>query len=257
MLFGSDFEIIDESGDIVRRTSFLKTRYPGLRINVAIGGWAFNDPPTQDYFSDMASTRPNRQKFISSLVAYLEKYGLDGVDIDWEYPAAFDRGGQPEDTNNFVLLMSEIREAFDRHNPGWEATVTIPTSYWYLRGFDLPGLQRYVSFFNLMSYDLHGGWDKHNEFTGPYLEGHTNITEVDNGLGLLWRNDVKPENVVMGFAFYGRSFTMADASCLTPDGCQFSTTGRPGDCSTTSGILLYDEVVSRTALSLHDTCSWI
>ncbi|KAI7241261.1 glycoside hydrolase family 18 protein [Hortaea werneckii] len=244
--------MIDESGDIVRRTSFLKTRYPGLRINVAIGGWAFNDPPTQNYFSDMASTHPNRQKFISSLIDYLEKYALDGVDIDWEYPAALDRGGRPEDTNNFVLLASEIREAFDRHNPGWEATITIPTSYWYMRGFDLPGLQKYVSYFNLMSYDLHGGWDKHNEFTGPYLEGHTNITEIDNGLDLLWRNDVKPENVVMGFAFYGRSFTMADTSCSTPDGCKFSTTGRPGDCSTTSGILLYEEVVSRnTSLDVH------
>lgn len=157
MLFGSDFEIIDESGDIVHCTSFLKTSYPGLRINVAIGGWAFNDPPTHDYFSDMASTRSNRQKLMFSLVAYLEKYGLDGVDIEWEYPAALDRGGQPADTNNLVLLMSEIREAFGRHNPGWEATVTFPTSYWYLRGFDLPGLQRYVSFSNLMSYDLHGG----------------------------------------------------------------------------------------------------
>ncbi|RMY34078.1 hypothetical protein D0866_05494 [Hortaea werneckii] len=244
--------MIDKSGDIVRRTSFLKTRYPGLRINVAIGGWAFNDPPTQNYFSDMASTHPNRQKFISSLIDYLEKYALDGVDIDWEYPAALDRGGRPEDTNNFVLLASEIREAFDRHNPGWEVTITIPTSYWYMRGFDLPGLQKYVSYFNLMSYDLHGGWDKHNEFTGPYLEGHTNITEIDNGLDLLWRNDVKPENVVMGFAFYGRSFTMADTSCSTPDGCKFSTTGRPGDCSTTSGILLYEEVVSRnTSLDVH------
>jgi GH18 family chitinase len=157
MLFDSDFNIIDDSGDIVRRTSFLKTRFPGLRVNAAIGGWAFNDPPTQNYFSNMASTHPNRQKFISSLIDYLEKYGLDGVDINWEYPAALDRGGRPEDTNNFVFLLSEIREAFDRHNPGWEATITIPTSYWYLRGFDLPGLQKYVSYFNLMSYDLYGG----------------------------------------------------------------------------------------------------
>ena len=86
---------------------------------------------------------------------FLTKYGLDGVDIDWEYPAASDRGGIPADTQNYVLLMSEIREAFDQNGqPGWQATITIPTSYWYLRGFDITGLQKYVSWFNLMSYDL-------------------------------------------------------------------------------------------------------
>lgn len=102
----------------------------------------------------MASSYTNRQTFISSLVSFLRKYGLDGVDIDWEYPAAIDRGGVPADTDNYVLLMSEIRQAFDRTNPGWEATVTVPTSYWYLRGFNVSLLQKYVSWFNVMSYDL-------------------------------------------------------------------------------------------------------
>ena len=74
----------------------------------------------------------------------MQKYGLDGVDIDWEYPAAPDRGGLPVDTLNYVLLMSEIREAFDAANPGWQSTLTIPTSYWYLRGFDVTALQDYV-----------------------------------------------------------------------------------------------------------------
>ncbi len=104
--------------------------------------------------STMASTYPNRQKFIRSVISFLRKYGLDGIDIDWEYPAADDRGGIPIDTPNYVTLIAEMRELFDRENPGWEITITIPTSYWYLRGFDLGGLQKYVSWFNLMSYDL-------------------------------------------------------------------------------------------------------
>lgn len=102
----------------------------------------------------MASTRTNRDVFISSLVSFLQKYGLDGVDIDWEYPAATDRGGIDADTDNFVLLMSEIQEAFAMENPGWEASITLPTSYWYLRHFDINRLQKYISFFNVMSYDL-------------------------------------------------------------------------------------------------------
>ncbi|KAL2060601.1 hypothetical protein VTL71DRAFT_9242 [Oculimacula yallundae] len=242
--FGSDFKIIDTDGDLISRATFLKARYPGLKVSIAIGGWTFNDPPTSTYFSDMASTVPNRETFINSLTSFLTKYGLDGVDIDWEYPAADDRGGKPADTDNFVLLMSDIREAFNRINPSWQSTITIPTSYWYLRGFDIVRLEKYVDWFNLMSYDLHGMWDQHNRFTGPYLEGHTNVTEIDNGLDLLWRNGIKASNVVMGVAFYGRSFTVADTSCTTP-GCVFATSGQPGTCTNTAGILSYSEVASR------------
>lgn len=41
----------------------------------------FNDPPTETRFSDMASTVPNRQKFVKSLIQYMQKYSLDGVDL--------------------------------------------------------------------------------------------------------------------------------------------------------------------------------
>lgn len=86
----------------------------------------------------MTSTYTNHETFINSIIDFLNKYELDGIDIDWEYPAATDRGGNSADTDNYVLLVSQMREAFDQADqPGWEITITIPTSYWYLRGFDL------------------------------------------------------------------------------------------------------------------------
>jgi chitinase len=194
----------------------------------------------------VASTYPNRQIFIKSVIKYLRDYHLDGVDLDWEYPAATDRGGNPDDINNLVNLLAELREAFEREDPGWEISVTLPTSYWYLRGFDMERMQKYVDYFNMMTYDLHGMWDQDIEWTGPYLRGHTDIKQIDQGLDLLWRNGVKPENVVFGLAFYGRSFTMDNPNCYEPNGvCQFSNGGRPGTCSDTSGILTFAEVSAR------------
>lgn len=105
-------------------------------------------------FDTVASTYSNRRTFTTSLVSFIQKYGLDGVDIDWEYPVAPDRGGKPEDTDNYVLLMSDIRDAFDAVNPAWGVSLTVPTSYWYLRGFDVTRLQDYVDYFNVMSYDM-------------------------------------------------------------------------------------------------------
>jgi chitinase len=244
--FGPDFKLIDDNPDWVRRTALMKLKYPALRINIAVGGWAFNDPPTTTYFSDMAGSYENRRIFVKSVVDFLRTYGLDGIDIDWEYPAATDRGGEPLDSSTYVSLVADLREAFDKEGSDWEISCAIPSSYWYLRGYKLESMQKYINYFNLMSYDIYGVWDQENEWTGPYLKGHTDWSEIDRGLDLLWRNGVKPEQVVLGMGFYGRSFTMESPNCFQPNGeCQFSDGGQPGSCTDTVGVLAYYEIQSR------------
>lgn len=92
-----------------------------------------------------------------------------------------------------------------------------------------------------MSYDLHGTWDKGNKWLGEYLNAHTNLTEITLALNLLWRNDIPSEKVVMGLAFYGRAFTLADPSCTTP-GCLFASGALAGPCSSEVGILMISEI---------------
>jgi chitinase len=99
-----------------------------------------------------------------------------------------------------------------------------------------------VSWFNIMSYDLHGMWDYGNKWTGPHLNAHTNLTEISDALDLIWRNDIKPDMVVLGLGFYGRAFRATSQSCLEP-GCMFQE--RPaeaGNCSNEAGILLNSEI---------------
>lgn len=60
----------------------------------------------------MMSTAANRDTFIKSLIAFMRNYGFDGADLDVEYPVAEDRGGRPEDKDNYVLLVKEIQGAF-------------------------------------------------------------------------------------------------------------------------------------------------
>lgn len=137
------------------------------------------------------------------------------------------------------MLCADIREAFDREDPGWQLTITLPASYWYLRGFNLYSLEKYVDWFNVMTYDIHGIWDQKNIWTGPYLKGHTNLTEIEEGLDLLWRNGVNSDKVVMGVGFYGRSFTISDLTCTTPPSCTFDSAGFAGACTNEAGILSY------------------
>ncbi|KAH5753411.1 hypothetical protein HBI88_215530 [Parastagonospora nodorum] len=230
-----------KTGALYNRFTGLKSTNQGLKTYISVGGWSFTDPgPTRTAFSTMAGSSQNRGKFISGLMSFMNEYGFDGVDLDWEYPQADDRGGAEVDRDNYVALVKQMRSAFGSK---YGITVTLPTSYWYLQHFDLAGLQPNVDWFNLMSYDLHGIWDAQSKAIGPYIAPHTNITEIDLGLDLLWRAGVDPKNVVLGQGWYGRSFTLKDSSCNLPNGvCQFSGGANPGPCSNAAGILDLQEI---------------
>ncbi|KAI1798649.1 chitotriosidase-1 [Daldinia bambusicola] len=223
----------------------LKSRSSELQVFVSIGGWTFsdNDTSTQSVFPDIARDPSKSRKFADNLVSFMTRYGFDGVDLDWEYPGAPDRGGlEDQDIANFVSLSKTLRETFRASARGnYGLTFTIPTSYWYLRWFDVPGLLKYADWVNMMSYDLHGVWDEHNPI-GSIVQAHTNLTEIKLAADLLWRNNVPPGQVVFGVGFYGRSFTLKDTDCTTP-GCQFSGPADKGPCTNSAGTLAYFEIM--------------
>ncbi|KAL4740418.1 hypothetical protein BDV11DRAFT_214414 [Aspergillus similis] len=239
------FEIMPatiQEGELMKRLTALKKKEQGLKVSVAIGGWTFNDPgPTVTVFSDLARSEESQQKFFKSLIPFLSTYNFDGVDIDWEYPVDADRSGRAEDFDNFPKFMANLKKALKETNGRDELSITIPTSYWYLQHFDIKSLEKHVDFFNYMSYDLHGTWDRGNKWTGSFLNGHTNLTEIRGTLDLLWRNQIPPAKVVLGLAFYSRAFTVEDTGCMEP-GCTFLSASNAGPCSAEAGILLNNEL---------------
>lgn len=138
---------------------------------------------------------------MSSVVKYLLSYGLNGRDVDWEYPVASDKGRRNEDGDNYVELLKEMRATFDQENTSLEISVTLLANFWYLKGFKLKELGPHLSYWTVTPHDIHGMWDLDNEQTGPWSRGHPEWPEIDEGLDLLWRNGIKPGDVVMGFAF--------------------------------------------------------
>jgi len=100
-----------------------------------------------------------------------------------------------------------------------------------------------------VTYDIHGTWDANIPSLGNYVKAHTNLTEIEQSLELLWRNNIDPGRVSLGLGFYGRSFTLADPNCKAT-GCPFKNPnggGAPGPCTNTSGILSAVEIRSQIA----------
>lgn len=227
--------------DLFSQFTAIKRRNSGLKTVIALGGWTFNDngTATQPVFSDMVSTAENRQLFIGNLFGFMRRYGFDGVDFDWEYPGAGDRGGRPDDGKNFVTFLEELDDINNQQPSKYVVSFTIPTSYWYLRHFDLAAVD-HVDFINVMSYDLHGVWDSTNPI-GSKIYAHSNLTEIREALNLLWRNNIPANKLNLGLGFYGRSFTLVDPLCTSP-GCGFKGGAMSGPCSANSGTLTYREI---------------
>jgi chitinase len=71
----------------------------------------------------------------------------------------------------------------------------------------------------------------------------TDITEIDKNLKPLWFDGVDPAKFVMGIAYYGRTYTVSDASCGSM-GCSFVSGegGAAGSCTNSPGILSNREI---------------
>lgn len=125
----------------MKELTSLRFKNPDLKIYISIGGWAVGGEP----FSNMVRFPGTRSSFIHSIMHTVSSFGFQGIDIDWEYPAAKDRGmlsricgthfgerlltgagGREEDTKNFVTFMKELKESCGDQ---YGLTLTLPSSY--------------------------------------------------------------------------------------------------------------------------------
>lgn len=113
----------------------------------------------------MVRTPAIRKIFIKSCIAYLRKYGFDGLDLNWQYPAG--RGNSPQgDKKRFTTLVKKILEAFkeDGEEVGkvrLTISAVIPAHYQIIeRGYELKELGVLLDWISVMTYDLHGDWEK-------------------------------------------------------------------------------------------------
>ena len=202
----------------------LKMRYPNLKTIISVGGWSFNNPAegTSSRFSTVAATSVSRKKFAEAVIEFLQTYKFDGIDLDWEFPGDFDRGGSTADFTNYGLLVTTICNEFNNVFEKYTITMAVPVSRYNVEiGFNLTVLSQQLDSLNIMAYDIHGSWDD------PKIIGsHTDLRFIHDILQYLFDCNVPNDQIVLGLAAYGRSYILANLSCHSP-GCAFTSAG-PG-----------------------------
>ncbi|WBB68785.1 glycosyl hydrolase family 18 protein [Micromonospora sp. WMMD812] len=149
-----------------------------VKVSIAIGGWNDGDDSA---FEALAANAGSRTTFVNSVVGFVNQYGLDGVDMDWEYP---DPGAS---ANNYSLLMQQLSNAL--RPQGKLLTAAVVSEGYYVQGVP-PAVFGYVDWLNIMAYD--GGT--------PHANYDWSINSV-NG----WKARGLPAaKAVLGVPFYSR-----------------------------------------------------
>jgi chitinase len=185
----------------------LKRQNASLTVLVSVGGWLWSTN-----FSNVSLTSQSRKVFIQSVVDFLARYDLDGLDIDWEYPGMVGSGHpfRAEDKENFTLLLKELRQRFDRetkrNHRKLYLTIAAGASEEYLAHTEMAEVQRYVDTVNLMAYDYYE--PSADALTGHHAPLFTNAADPKKVSGeasvlAFERAGVPAAKILFGLPFYG------------------------------------------------------
>lgn len=187
----------------------LREKHPHLKLMLSVGGW---DHST--HFSDVAATAARRQAFARSCAELLAAHGLDGIDLDWEYPVSGGTAGtvhRPQDKQNFTLLLQAIRQELDRQGKrdgkAYQLTIAGASGDWYLSNIQPAAVADVVDHIFLMAYDIHGPWDKYADFNAPLYTPSGSAphhqSSVSGSVEAYLESGVPADKLVLGVPLYG------------------------------------------------------
>ena len=174
----------------------LKSKNPKLKVMLMIGGWGGH----ADGFSEMAKSDAKRTAFCQSVKSLLDKHKLDGVDIDWEYPtvsADNETGCDPMDTQNFNLVLQELRETL-----GTSKIISFASSS-SGKYVDWKTAIKYIDYVNVMTYDMGAAPNGHN--SPLHKSSRFTHRSWDEAVDAHVKAGVPKNRQVMGVPFYGKA----------------------------------------------------
>ncbi|KAF5963921.1 hypothetical protein FCOIX_13637, partial [Fusarium coicis] len=125
---------------------------------ISIGGWAGSR-----FLSSNIDGAKNRTNFVKNVINFVEKYGFEGFDVDWEYPNRQGLGCNvinKDDTANLLEFFKEIRK--DPKGKNYYITAAGSVFPWNGKdgtaSKDVSGFADVLNYIMLMNYDYYGAW---------------------------------------------------------------------------------------------------
>ena len=189
---GKDGRVYVDNDQRFRQIAALKTANPQLKVLLSVGGWG------RGRFSSMVSSGANRQVFARSCRAFCDQYGIDGIDIDWEFPGNNSSGevSPADEKQNYTLLLRDLRQALGSKLLLTMASSSSPDYY------DYANCIQYLDFVNVMTYDMASPPHHHAALYRGGTVG-TGWRVVHESIQTHLAAGIPASKLVMGMPFYG------------------------------------------------------
>jgi len=196
--------------DNLQRLGALRAANSSLKLLVSIGGWSWSKG-----FSEAAMTEARRRAFVTSAIALVHRYDLDGLDIDWEYPGleGDNNPHRPEDGDHFVELAKALRQALDAEGRSRRRPLLLTCAAGAfpdaLAHSGLDRAWRSLDYVNLMTYDFRV--QEVDRVTGHHANLYLNPADTqklsgDGAVTAFSAAGIPLDRLVLGMPFYGRAW---------------------------------------------------
>ncbi|MFF5495497.1 glycosyl hydrolase family 18 protein [Streptomyces aquilus] len=186
----------------------LKAKYPNIKVLYSFGGWT--------YSGGFAQAAANPAAFAASCKSVIEDPRwadvFDGIDIDWEYPNACGLTCDTSGAAAFKNLVAALRSEFGSDYLVTAAITADASSGGKIDAADYGGASAYLNWYNVMTYDYFGAWDKTGP-TAPHspLTSYSGIPKAGfnsaDAIAKLKAKGVPASKLLLGIGFYGRGWT--------------------------------------------------
>lgn len=170
----------------------LSAHESGAKVLLGVGGWSYQDVPLESTFLSATETPNKTSAFADAIVSMCEKYGFDGVDMDWEHPRV--DGSSAAQYENLMLILAEKLHSRGRLLTSAVLSGATPDgNIYYDAAAHSDKVLAAVDWINVMAYDGGDG------------ERHSGYEFAVRAAGY-WRDTrgVPAEKVVLGVPFYSR-----------------------------------------------------
>lgn len=208
-----------------------------MKLIISMGGWNQGSK----IFSDVTNNNDKREKLVSAIYQYVTSHKFDGFDLDWEYPGQ--RGGAKSDREAYVNFLQDLRKKFGKRlllTAAVGADIQSDKSVSY----NVPKMNQYLNYFNVMAYDYHDSSDGVTGENAPLYaskSGNGRYLSVDASISGWIAAGASRQKVLLGLAFYGHTFMLKNAD-KNGIGAPTKGPGPAGKYSGQAGNLEYYEV---------------
>ena len=178
----------------------LRKANPNLAILVSTGGGGDRG------HGEATSTPEGLDRLTESTIRLVEKYDLDGIDCDWEFPGDT---GILEEKYQHTALFADYRRKLDllaqKTGKKYWLTTAAGAGEWYLNRTEIHKSHEYLDFINLMTYDSNTDSTVAGHHTHLYeskAPGCPRIQSADHNIRIMVEAGVPIEKILIGVAFF-------------------------------------------------------